>query len=68
MNISVNLNPFPMNLKELFGVPQVLLLISILIGPLFWGNSSIDIQIHDTLYVIVGMEFRKFKLLSGTIN
>lgn len=41
-------------LKTLSRLPELLLLISILAGRLYTGNTDLDIHLHDTYYVISG--------------
>jgi hypothetical protein len=43
---SQNLSP-----KSFFHFPELLLLITIIVMPLFVGNATIDIQIYDTFFV-----------------
>lgn len=43
-----------MKMKGLLRLPEALLPVSILLGPLIIGKRTIDIQIHDTYFVFVG--------------
>jgi hypothetical protein len=40
-------------LKKLSRLPELLLLVGIFIWPLYIGNSSLDIHLHDT-YIVLG--------------
>lgn len=52
-----------MRLKQLFRFPEPALLLSTLVVPIVVGNTSIDIQFHDTLYVIGGKSWSASPLL-----
>jgi hypothetical protein len=43
-----------MRLKEVFRFPETLLPLSVLLGPLIVGKTTIDIQLHDTYYIFGG--------------